>query len=576
MHNWGFWTLMKIISAATAGLLSTVSFLALAGVPASAAPLDGRFEVAQAQQLTPEQQKRMQERKAQHQQKQQLRQQQRQVPAQHQPKPQVKKLEQKPAPKIVKPTQAPTPPGLHKKAQPHTAAPKTTTTEAPAVVTPKKLNKPPAATTTTTTPPKIAPNRFPKPVVATPPPTAPNAVKSFGGRTGTQGAVTRVQKGAYKQITTNRTTTVNKFVKVDQIRTNRQVKVEGGVKIITEPGNRTIYRENNRVFIRHNDNARFGLFGSNARTVTRANGLNVNTVVRPGGARIISVYDPRGNLVERRRWWNGHSVRLIDNRRVWGPGARIGLGVGVGLGLAALTVALAPPVFALPREKYIVAYDHASEADLYEALSAPPVERMDRRYTLDEIRYSNSLRERVRRIDVDGITFDTGSWEVTPDQYGKLERLAKVILRVLEKNPNAMIMVEGYTDAVGEPEDNLSLSDRRAESVATILTREFEVPPENLVTQGYGEQFLKVETQGAERANRRVTIRNVTDLMAQGEVRGRDDGGPDGPDGGPGEGPGEGPDDGPRAGRGGPGPDGPGPDGPGPDGRGPGPRHDRD
>ncbi len=74
-------------------------------------------------------------------------------------------------------------------------------------------------------------------------------------------------------------------------------------------------------------------------------------------------------------------------------------------------------------------------------------------------------------------------------------------------------MVEGYTDATGADEDNLSLSDRRAESVAVALTEQFKVPPENLVTQGYGEQYLKVDTQGPEEANRRVAVRRITPLI---------------------------------------------------------------
>jgi outer membrane protein OmpA-like peptidoglycan-associated protein len=76
-------------------------------------------------------------------------------------------------------------------------------------------------------------------------------------------------------------------------------------------------------------------------------------------------------------------------------------------------------------------------------------------------------------------------------------------------------MVEGYTDAVGSDDDNLSLSDRRAEAVAVALTEQFQVPPENLVTQGYGEQYLKVQTSGPEEANRRVAVRRITPLMDQ-------------------------------------------------------------
>ena len=78
-----------------------------------------------------------------------------------------------------------------------------------------------------------------------------------------------------------------------------------------------------------------------------------------------------------------------------------------------------------------------------------------------------------------------------------------------------MFLIEGHTDAVGTDEDNLSLSDRRAETVAIALTEQFNVPPENLITQGYGEEYLKVQTETAEPANRRVAVRRITPLMAQ-------------------------------------------------------------
>ena len=77
-----------------------------------------------------------------------------------------------------------------------------------------------------------------------------------------------------------------------------------------------------------------------------------------------------------------------------------------------------------------------------------------------------------------------------------------------------MIMIEGHTDAVGNDEDNLSLSDRRAETVASILIEQFGIPAENLVTQGYGEQYLKIPTQEPNRLNRRVAVRPIGSLLA--------------------------------------------------------------
>jgi outer membrane protein OmpA-like peptidoglycan-associated protein len=119
---------------------------------------------------------------------------------------------------------------------------------------------------------------------------------------------------------------------------------------------------------------------------------------------------------------------------------------------------------------------------------------------------------RMPRIDLD-LNFDTGSWQLTPDQFDKLAGIARGLNRAIERNPREVFLIEGHTDAVGTDEDNLSLSDRRAESVAVALTQEFGVPPENLITQGYGEQELKVPTTGPSRENRRVAVRRITPLI---------------------------------------------------------------
>ena len=86
--------------------------------------------------------------------------------------------------------------------------------------------------------------------------------------------------------------------------------------------------------------------------------------------------------------------------------------------------------------------------------------------------------------------------------------------RLLEENPAETFLIEGHTDAVGSDEANLALSDQRAESVAIALTNVFAIPPENLVTQGYGETYLKVDTEEPARENRRVAIRRITPLVS--------------------------------------------------------------
>jgi outer membrane protein OmpA-like peptidoglycan-associated protein len=96
-----------------------------------------------------------------------------------------------------------------------------------------------------------------------------------------------------------------------------------------------------------------------------------------------------------------------------------------------------------------------------------------------------------------------------------LNKLGKLITDLIAENPNEMFLIEGHTDAVGSAASNLALSDRRAESVAKALTEYFDVPPENLVVQGYGESELLVPTGSDERANRRVAVRIITALLQQ-------------------------------------------------------------
>ncbi|MFL1875262.1 OmpA family protein [Hansschlegelia beijingensis] len=220
------------------------------------------------------------------------------------------------------------------------------------------------------------------------------------------------------------------------------------------------------------------------------------------GDALITITDEDGRLIRRVRRYRGEEYVLIDNRP---RGARTGVFVNLDL---------APPRITIPREEYVVDADEASYEVIERTFMAPPVERLERSYSLDEIRQNAPLRERVRSVDLDTITFDTGSWEVRDDQIKKLENVGLAMEEAVKKNPRTVFMVEGHTDAVGSDDDNLSLSDRRAESVAEILTKYFDIPAENLTTQGYGEQFLKVKTEAAEERNRRVTVRNITPLLS--------------------------------------------------------------
>ncbi|MFN3659266.1 MAG: OmpA family protein [Pseudolabrys sp.] len=286
---------------------------------------------------------------------------------------------------------------------------------------------------------------------------------------------------------------------IEQLRGERREVREGNRTVIRE-GDRTIVRQGNRTFIRHSEANRFAVGARDVRVDRRGN-QTVTMIQRPNNITIINITDADGRLVRRvRRDAGGRQVVIIDNSAA----ARRG----------SFFVNLPPPRIRIPRERYIVEAWDAPRDLIYGVFMAAPVERLERRYTLDEVRYSEPLRARMPRVDLD-VNFETGSWQLTPAQVDKLAVIAEGINRAIERDPREVFLIEGHTDAVGSDDDNLSLSDRRAEAVAVALTEQFQVPAENLITQGYGEQNLKEPTDGPSRVNRRVAVRRITPLIAQ-------------------------------------------------------------
>ena len=289
--------------------------------------------------------------------------------------------------------------------------------------------------------------------------------------------------------------------RMEDFRNARQESDQGGRKVFTEPGRVIVVDPGGQSFIRHNEEDRFRYGARDIRTEQFGNETRT-VVIRPDGSEIITVIGRDGQMLRRiRRDREGRELIIIDNSY---RDPRYGVG---------FYVDLPPPLIRIPYNRYIVEADEAPPDLIYETMEAPPVDRIERRYSLDEIRYSPSVRQLMPSIDLNSITFETGSWEIPPDQAARLQVIADGLNRAIARNPREVFLIEGHTDAVGNPVDNLSLSDRRAESAATLLTQQFQVPAENLTSQGYGSQYLKEQTDGPSRINRRVTVRRITPLL---------------------------------------------------------------
>ena len=267
-----------------------------------------------------------------------------------------------------------------------------------------------------------------------------------------------------------------------------------------ELGGRTVVRSDDRERLAHD-----------ARDVyyeDLPHGRTRETIVRPNGAKVVTIRDRYGDVVRRSRITpDGREYVLVyagdrgsrrDHDHWRDPGRDL------------------PPLrLEIPRHEYVLDSEEVRDPDrYYQFLEQPPVEPVRQLYSIDDVKYSARIRDTVRRVDLENINFETGSAEITRSEVDELQGIANAMKRMLDQNPAETFLIEGHTDAVGSEVSNLALSDARAESVAEALTQAFGIPPENLVTQGYGEKYLKVDTQGPSRENRRVAIRRITPLVA--------------------------------------------------------------
>jgi outer membrane protein OmpA-like peptidoglycan-associated protein len=100
------------------------------------------------------------------------------------------------------------------------------------------------------------------------------------------------------------------------------------------------------------------------------------------------------------------------------------------------------------------------------------------------------------------VLYKTGSWDLKPAAMAKLDQIAQVL-----KDKEQPIVVFGFTDSVGTPDNNMSLSQKRAAAVRDYLVTK-GVPTDLITAQGKGPDTPVADNSSVEgRAqNRRVEI----------------------------------------------------------------------
>ena len=103
--------------------------------------------------------------------------------------------------------------------------------------------------------------------------------------------------------------------------------------------------------------------------------------------------------------------------------------------------------------------------------------------------YLSNIAESIE-LSNSNVFYDFARWDLRPEALVSLDQLVET----LEDNPTVTIELMAHTDARGNDEDNIELSQKRAQSVVDYLISK-DIAPERLSAKGYGETLPKTVTK---------------------------------------------------------------------------------
>jgi outer membrane protein OmpA-like peptidoglycan-associated protein len=105
------------------------------------------------------------------------------------------------------------------------------------------------------------------------------------------------------------------------------------------------------------------------------------------------------------------------------------------------------------------------------------------------------------------VQFDPDSPIIRPDSYRTLGRIADTL-----QNPALLaygFLIVGHTESGGRRDNNLTLSQRRADSIRDVLITTFKISSKRLQAVGLGEEQLRDAARPAAPVNQRIQVISV-------------------------------------------------------------------
>jgi outer membrane protein OmpA-like peptidoglycan-associated protein len=141
-----------------------------------------------------------------------------------------------------------------------------------------------------------------------------------------------------------------------------------------------------------------------------------------------------------------------------------------------------------------------------------PAEANSSKRVVRDIELSNKSMQPDTRHSVghvmrlDNLIFEVGKSKIDPESYPELD----LLVNMMQENPKMVIQLEGHTDYLGDPKENIKLSQERVESVKGYLVKK-SIAKSRLKTKAFGgtQPLSRDNTPEAHRMNRRVEVRII-------------------------------------------------------------------
>jgi len=153
----------------------------------------------------------------------------------------------------------------------------------------------------------------------------------------------------------------------------------------------------------------------------------------------------------------------------------------------------------------IAALNEGSRVIPFDNLYQNPIYGLGPLYVIDsKVEVETITESKIVGVKTKDVPFEFDGVEVPLDSHDRL----KLVADFLQNNPDAFVVLAGFTDNAGDDEYNLKLSRMRSQSVKNFILEQSRIDPDRVILFWYGNTnpVASNDTDEGRKKNRRVEI----------------------------------------------------------------------